>query len=42
MDEERHHLPHIHVWYQGKEASFSLVDSEVLSGELPKGKVRVK
>ena len=41
FDDERHNLPHIHAKYQGKEASFSIVDGSVLSGELPVSKTRM-
>ncbi len=38
FDTERHHLPHIHAEYQGELAVYSIMDGEVLSGCLPKGK----
>lgn len=41
FDDERHHLPHIHVKYQGQEASFSILDGALLRGELPLGKLRM-
>ncbi len=41
FDDERHKLPHIHAKYQGKEASFSILDGAVLSGELPVSKMRM-
>ena len=34
-DNRRHHLPHIHVRYQGGEAAVSLEDGSVLDGMLP-------
>ncbi|MEQ1525211.1 MAG: DUF4160 domain-containing protein [Gallionella sp.] len=34
-DNRRHHLPHIHVRYQGVEAAISIDDGSVLDGELP-------
>lgn len=34
-DNQRHHLPHIHVRYQGKEAAVSIEDGTVLDGKLP-------
>jgi len=40
-DDERHKLPHIHAKYQGQEASFSINDGEILSGEIPVAKVRL-
>lgn len=41
FDNERHKLPHIHAKYQGKDASFSIVDAALLSGELPLTKMRL-
>jgi hypothetical protein len=40
-DDERHKLPRIHAKYQGQEASFSIVDGNVLSGEIPRAKARL-
>jgi hypothetical protein len=37
----RHKLPHIHAKYQGEEASFSIMDGEILSGAIPVAKVRL-
>ena len=34
-DNRRHALPHIHVRYQGEEASVSIQDGSVLDGMLP-------
>lgn len=34
-DNRRHHLPHIHVRYQGSEAAISIEDDSVLEGSLP-------
>lgn len=34
-DNRRHHLPHIHVRYQGQEASLSIDDGLLLEGILP-------
>lgn len=34
-DNRRHHLPHIHVRYQGEEAVISIPDGDVLDGKLP-------
>jgi len=41
FDDERHKLPHIHAKYQGTEASFSILDASVLSGDIPLTKVRL-
>lgn len=40
-DDERHKLPHIHAKYQGQEATFSILDGAILSGEIPVAKVRL-
>ncbi|MDD2744897.1 MAG: DUF4160 domain-containing protein [Rhodocyclaceae bacterium] len=40
-DDERHKLPHIHAKYQGQEASFSILDGELLSGAIPINKTRL-
>jgi hypothetical protein len=40
-DDERHKLPHIHAKYQGQEASFSILDGELLSGSIPVSKTRL-
>ena len=34
-DNRRHHLPHIHVRYQGEEATIQIEDGYVLDGKLP-------
>jgi hypothetical protein len=34
-DNRRHHLPHIHVRYQGDEASIAIDDGVVLEGTVP-------
>lgn len=34
-DNERHHLPHIHVRYQGKNASVAIDDRRLLDGDFP-------
>jgi hypothetical protein len=38
LDNRRHHLPHIHVKYQDKEAVFSIETGDTLEGELPVNK----
>lgn len=35
FDNKKHHLPHIHIKYQGKEAVFSLQNGSILEGEVP-------
>ena len=38
----REHEPaHIHAWYQGAEASFSVLDCSLMNGEIPLGKRRL-
>ena len=41
FDEGRHGLPHIHARYQGEEASFSILDGEILTGSIPRPKTRL-
>ena len=41
FDDERHKLPHIHARYQGQEASFSIADGALLSGEIPPAKAKL-
>ena len=41
FNDERHKLPHIHAKYQGSEASFSILDGDLLSGNIPKNKSRL-
>jgi len=41
MDTKQHHLPHLHVEYQGAEVVVSLPDGVVLEGELPPKKLRM-
>jgi len=40
-DDERHHLPHIHVRYQGQKASVSIADGQLLDGDFPPAKLRL-
>ena len=37
-DTQQHHLPHIHVEYQGLESVVSIPSGELLHGDLPSGK----
>ena len=41
LDTEQHHLPHIHVKYQGDEAVVSIPDGNVLEGNLPPKKLKL-
>jgi hypothetical protein len=34
-DNRRHHTPHIHVRYQGEEASIAIEDGSLLEGDFP-------
>jgi len=40
-DNKQHKLPHIHVKYQDFEAVFSIPDGELMTGDLPKKKIRL-
>jgi len=37
----KHHLPHIHVRYQGMKASIAIEDGNVLAGEIPMRQLRM-
>ena len=41
MDTQQHHLPHLHVEYQGIEAIVTLPDGELIEGSLPTKKLRL-
>lgn len=41
MDTQKHHLPHLHVEYQGVEAVISLPDGMLLEGVIPPKKLRL-
>ena len=41
FDNQRHHLPHIHVKYQGQEVVLSIPDGEVLEGKLKRNKMKL-
>jgi len=36
-----HHLPHLHVEYQGQKASISIPDGNLLEGDFPAKKLRM-
>jgi hypothetical protein len=40
-DNQKHHLPHIHVEYQDEEAIFSIPEGEILEGSLPGKKIQL-
>lgn len=37
-DNSRHHLPHIHVFYQDDEAVFGIESAEIIEGKFPNNK----
>ena len=39
--QEKHHLPHIHIRYQGYKASIAIEDVRLLAGELPPRQLRI-
>ncbi len=41
LDNQHHHLPHIHAKYAEFEATLGIGDGEVLSGELPRKQLRL-
>lgn len=41
LDTQQHHLPHLHVEYQGQKASISIPDGVLLEGDLPAKKLRM-
>jgi hypothetical protein len=41
LDNQQHHLPHIHARYAEFEASISIDEGEILSGELPRKQLRL-
>ena len=40
-DNKQHKLPHIHVKYQDFEAVFSIPEGDLITGNLPKKKIRL-
>jgi hypothetical protein len=41
FDNQKHHLPHIHVKYQNDEAVISIPDGELLEGEIHRSKLKL-
>ena len=41
FDNIRHHIPHIHVKYQGEWAVFSILDGEIIEGDLKSDKAKL-
>ncbi|WP_045221724.1 DUF4160 domain-containing protein [Desulfonatronum thioautotrophicum] len=40
-DNRRHHLPHVHIRYQGAEAAVSIEDGAILEGILPNKQLKM-
>jgi len=40
-DNDRHHLPHIHVRYSGEKASVSIEDGTILAGSIPSRQLKM-
>jgi hypothetical protein len=40
-DNDRHHLPHIHVRYSGEKASVAIEDGNILAGSLPSRQLKL-
>lgn len=41
FDNQQHHLPHIHVEYQGNRAVFGIDSAELMEGTLPRKQLRL-
>jgi len=41
LDTKQHHLPHIHVEYQGMEAVISIPNGDVIVGEIATNKMKL-
>ena len=41
MDTKQHHLPHLHVDYQGQNAVITIPDGTILEGDIPAKKLRL-
>ena len=41
MDNQQHHLPHIHVKYQGDEVVVSIPEGDILEGAIPPSKLKL-
>ena len=41
LDNKKHHLPHIHVKFQGQDAVVSIPDGNLLEGALPPAKMKL-
>ena len=41
LDNQRHHVPHVHIRYQDQEAVFSIPDGGLLEGQLKPNKMKL-
>ena len=41
LDTKKHHLPHIHIKYQEKEAVISIPEGELIEGNIPSNKMKL-
>jgi hypothetical protein len=41
MDNRQHHLPHLHVEYQGEEAVVGIPEGTILAGGIPANKMKL-
>lgn len=41
LDNRKHHLPHIHVQYQGEEAVLAIPTGDLLEGSIHPGKMKL-
>jgi hypothetical protein len=41
LDNQKHHMPHIHVRYQDEEVVLSIPDGEILEGKLKANKMKL-
>jgi shikimate kinase len=41
LDNKRHHVPHIHVKYQGQDAVISIPDGKILEGDIKSNKMKL-
>ncbi len=41
MDNQQHHIPHIHARYQGAEVVVSIPEGNILEGNIPNSKMKL-
>jgi shikimate kinase len=41
LDNKRHHVPHIHVKYQGQDAVIAIPDGKILEGDIKPNKMKL-